>query len=554
MQREAGQGCFNSQHVASAPPALSASFQSSSEEVATAPQTATAVSEQGRGHGYGYEQGLVSADSCASDESLRITKSLEEILEQARSIRNHSSSQRDGTASAGAGAGASAGAGGGPGGGPPFSSRESANPVPQPQRAATPRKSHGGGRTKSVASSGVRGGGHNSNASSTATPRGGVAVALTPRRHAKAKATISTSTSGVGQGHMQRQTTPVLGDHSSVKNTKLAATSRHSASSSNRSASGPLGNGRSGSRAGARRPRLSGSQSQSSATPPGRSEVAGKREEQEQEQAQEVMEFGGTATEVASNLKSGMWAGVARYEAARRGFVGRHGSNGDSSISTGGGEAAKSSHQEFEAAEEALLRGLDSDSVAGASCLLSQRQNAAQPDPLFLLSRELLLSGHEPHPDLASERDFRNLDHRGAGSAGGVCPRLGEDSDDKGNVVGREEPRESVGLDRLEEVTRLQRSLVMLLDELEGRRELLLHEFQRKERRGASATRGGSHGRAGRAGVDNGRDGGMNLALRELEDWYCWNKVGCAVIGIMDVVLLMCYCLSVSENVPSLQC
>lgn len=231
-----------------------------------------------------------------------------------------------------------------------------------------------------------------------------------------------------------------------------------------------------------------------------------------------------------------MWEEVARYEAARRDFVGQtDGSNADSGCksgcSTGGHEAAKSSLHDLEAAEGVLLRGLDSDSGDSRGGRCPQGQNGARPDPRFLEWRELVLSEHQ----LASEREVGSRDDGGRGTAGDVDPRVGEDAE--AVLAGREESWDavSVGVDRLDEVTRLQQSLLMLLDEVEGRRELLAHEFEQRKRRAATATRGGSDGRRTEVDVDDGRAGrgGMDRALREFEVWYCWNKVRCFGSGAL---------------------
>eukprot|EP00752_Nemacystus_decipiens_P011375 g10109.t1 len=549
-QQEAEQGRSHGAHVTSATPAMSTrvGYQESSADGAATPQSAPAASEQRPGHGHGHDHGRrsvsVSVNSCASDapdESLRITESLEEILEQARSIRTSDSLQRIGTGGGGGG--------GGDGG-----------------RATS---------ASSASSSNIRsgGGGLHSNASFSTTPQATMAVAMTPRVHSKAGAVAtgaspvsgasprscissspSASTMGVGRRQLHRQTDPVPGHQSRVHNTgaagkvskgTTAAASSHS--SSRRYASGPRESERTVRRTGARRARSSSSQS--SVTPPECPEFAG-RQKQGPEQEQEAVEYGEEETEVASNLKSGMWEEVARYEAARRGFVGLYdsssnsnsnrgfsGYSGDSDDSTGGGAVARSSRHDFEGAEEMLLRQLDLGSGSGDSSSGGQVQgenfDQTRPDPQLLQLRQLLLSGHEREPQVsvAAERDFRSRDHdgHGADSGEGVRPGVGVGEDGEGNAAGGGEPTGLVGLDRLGEVIRLQRSLVMLLDELEGRRELRVHELEQGKRNVGvtTSTRGGKHdhGRAGFAEVGDGGAGGMGMALRDLEDWYGRNKV-----------------------------
>eukprot|EP00903_Cladosiphon_okamuranus_P017344 g15979.t1 len=243
------------------------------------------------------------------------------------------------------------------------------------------------------------------------------------------------------------------------------------------------------------------------------------KQEQEREMEREMGESGATAaeTEVASNFKSGMWAEISRYEAARRRFIG--GNCGSKDGGGDGDEATKNWLRDLKAAEDVLLRGLDPDSAACCSAICLQGQNGASPDSEFLQWRELLLT----QPQLASQRGFHSHDHGGAGSADGADPRRGEDG--KGNVVGRGESKDWMGLGTLEEVARLQRSLLMLLDEVEGRRELLAHEFQQTKRNVATAKRGGSDGRRAEVVDGDERAGGMDRALRVFEDWYCWNKV-----------------------------
>lgn len=460
---------LNGRHKASATPAISASFRGSSMGVAA---------EQGHG------QGLESVDSYGLDESLRITESLEEILEQARSIRTSNSRQHVGTAGAGAAAG-----------GATFSrERASSATATAAQRAATatPRRSTIGDRTKPEALPSTRSGGgrvgrapgrHNS---------------TTPRAHSVGKA------AGAG---------PVSSASRRSESLRNSSTSRVGP---NPSRSGPSGTGRSGSHVGALKSRLSSSQSsQTKLGRPGHPDKQEQKQGHEQEQEQEVTGSGAAATEVASNLKSGMWAEVARYEAARLRLSGKNrGSNGG-----GDDEAAKNSLQHLKAAEEVLLRGLDSDSAACCGSRYPQGQNGVLPDSQFLQWRELLLT----QPQLASERDFHSHDHAVTGSTGGADPQCREDG--KGDVAGRGGSRDWMGLDKLEKVTRLQRSLLMLLDEVEGRRELLAHEFQETKRNAATPTRGGSDGRRAEVVDDDTKRDGMDRALRVFEDWYCWNKV-----------------------------
>lgn len=556
--RESEQGRLSARHVASAitdttaDTSPSSSFRDPSAEVAAAPQPATIGRTLSRP-----EQ--APADSHGSEESLRITKSLEEILEEARSIRTCTS---NGPRQVGISTTATAGA--------CAASRERGTmaKATAAERAAMAAPGGGnrsnavGGRAKSVASPSIRSGGrgrgrgvgrappggHNSNPNPNTTTR----AAAAPRLRSKAKAAgatlessasrcskTGTRTSTFGAG----QITPVFGHRhrSGVGNTRSAGTARQStaaASSHSGGSSGAFGPGGSkgiGSRVAARR-KPSLSSSPSSAPQPGRPEGPGKQD-QEQKQGQEVSGPGAAATGsiskvVSANLTSGMWEEVARYEAARRRFVGRNGSSNSGDTSGGAGSssgAATSSRQVLEAAEEALMRGLDSDS--GASCISgclqggSQGQNGKQPDPQFVEWRKLLSSQSQ----LPSQREphSRLFDRHGTGSGDGdgVDRRCQEDG--KGDMAEGEDSRglEEVGPERLEEVQRLQRSLLMLLDEVEGRRELLAHEEQQRKRN--VAAHGGSDGR--RAEREDGGGTDRALPLREFEDWYCWNKVevGC---------------------------
>lgn len=540
---EAGQGRLDGRDSASATAAMPMNVRGSSAEAAGGDRTAGVSSEHRRG------QDLLSVDSYASEESLRITKSLEEILEQARSIRTSNGPQTVG------GAGGVSGAA--------WSSRERATvataTASAAERAATPasRTSTVGARAKSAASSSVRigigdtraragiapSGRHGSTAINQA-PRAAVPATTTAARrvHSRAKAADappasraprrshgSTSSSEVGQGH------PVPGRSRfravSVSDTRPAGNSAQSTAAASIHSGGSTLTGRgkvrerSSGRVGAGRAGTSISPSTGNSGKP----------THEQEQEQEVARAGAAApaagtgsvsTDVATNLEGGMWEEVARYESARRRFMfmGQNDSSSGSGSGTGD-ETAKSSrqHHDHEAAgvdaEKVLLRGLESGSGASVCGGRPQSQSPPLPDPQYFQWRELLLSENQ----VASEhhRDFHSCDPSGIGIGGasGVDVRYrgreGDTLNADGNSTRLREARNGVGLGvhEWEEIMRLQRSLEMLLDELEGRRELLAHEQQQRER--DLATRGGSDG--------SGR--GVDQALWELEEWYCWNKV-----------------------------
>lgn len=246
--------------------------------------------------------------------------------------------------------------------------------------------------------------------------------------------------------------------------------------------------------------------SQSTAAKSGRSKYPGK-----EKQAMAVTTAAVTgSTDVTANLASEMWEQVTRYEAARRRFIGRNDVNSSRSSSSGGNKAGKNWRGAFEAAEEALLHDLEADSFSSCHGGYTEGRHNAGPDPQFLDLREALLSqpsSSEPEP--CPQRELHNRDRLGVGT----------DSQFRvGSTAGPEKSRGRIELDRLDEIQRLQRSLLMLLDELEGKRELLAHE--ELQRKGRKTAEGGGDGRS-----TDGSGEGTRRSLHEFEDWYCWNKV-----------------------------
>lgn len=74
----------------------------------------------------------------------------------------------------------------------------------------------------------------------------------------------------------------------------------------------------------------------------------------------------------------------------------------------------------------------------------------------------------------------------------------------------------------------LQRSLLMLLDEAEGKREVFAQEERRRERNtGVEPWRG----RDPRQREERSDEGGLSRLLQEFEDWYCRNKVRIRLVG-----------------------
>ncbi|CAN0526797.1 unnamed protein product, partial [Ectocarpus sp. 8 AP-2014] len=185
------------------------------------------------------------------------------------------------------------------------------------------------------------------------------------------------------------------------------------------------------------------------------------------------------AAEIAANIESGMWEEIVCYEAARARFLGR---DDGSSGSSGGdvGSMGHSSRAEFEAAEESLLRDLDAPgSVGSCGNGYPQARGSPLPDPAFFRWRDRgrQAPGYDatPRQDVCHDQDLLGGDN--AGCTDLHCPERSE-----GCAVGAGEAQGQCEVGRLREMQLLQRSLLMLLDEAEGKREVFAQEERRRER------------------------------------------------------------------------
>ncbi|CAM9534383.1 unnamed protein product, partial [Ectocarpus fasciculatus] len=476
-RRKAGQGRFSSRQgsradgcgVASTTTGGQARWRGSSSEIPTALDTATtqaAFSETSTSPRNGRR--VSTNDSAFSQESSRITKSLEEILEQARSIRTSSASK---TASAGHSDAIGA------------------------KRAGIP----------SSGSSSVRGGCFKAarsvteKARSTASSSSGGRVGAAPGGSTKrANSVPGRPSCQAGTGTIRKATSPLVATRDNER--------RGNASSRSGNESGS-------SRSGAIRSRFTTSQ---------RSATQSECSEHPGEPAQALVApeaaVNEVAAEIAANLESGMWEEIVCYEAARARFVGRDdgrsGSSGGNDGSTG-----YSSRAEFQAAEESLLRDLDAPGLDG-SCADGYPQARGSPlsDPVFFRWREILRGRQAPD---ATPRQYvyHGQDVLGGGNAG--CTDLYCPGRSEGCTAGAGEAHGQCEVRSLTEIQRLQRSLLMLLDEVEGKREVFAQEERRRQRdTGVETWRGRDTGqREERSGK-----GDMGRLLQEFEDWYCWNK------------------------------
>ncbi|CAM9749426.1 unnamed protein product, partial [Hapterophycus canaliculatus] len=494
-QREAGSGRFEALHQAK--PGVSGAASSNAEkntnlreslaETTAAIGTATAgdsISEtltpssprDGR---------LVVSDFDffgTSEDSSRITKSLEEILEQARSIRISNSHNETAGAERKTG-----GSGSGSGSGSIIISSD-------PSKAVGSRR--GKGQSRASSRSGVRGaptgatdaiprpaGSSILRGGARAQPAGSASNALLS--HAKRRSSTGTAC----HARAQPGCTPEQGRAASGRRGGETATSRHRP--------GARSNGSQGSQPTA--PRLQCSD-----------------------------RLGAAAADVAANLESGMWEEVARYQMARGTFMARNGGGSTNSGGGGGGGGAGTrSGEDLEVAEYALLRSLDGASSAPASGAdkWPESPQGPQPDPAFLEWRKRLLS------PLPCERAGRTYP-RDPGSQ----RRIGTDDADgaksgKGRRLGACEAEAQGELGTPEEVERLQRSLLMLLDEVEGRQQLRAHEeLQRQRTDGAKLWKGRDSSRQGQRGSV---EEDSRRLTEEFENWYCWNMVGAALVGVL---------------------
>lgn len=409
-------------------------------------------------------------DSAVSQESSRITRSLEEILEQARSIRTKNISTTVST-----GQSDEAGA----------------------KRAEIPGSS----------SSSVRGGCLKAarpvtgKARSTALSSSGGRVGVAPGAGIKRANSVPQRPScQAGTGTTKKSTSPMVATRD---NERRGNASRRS------------GNESGSYRSGANRSHFTSCQR--SATQSECSEHPG---EQTQALVAPEAAVNEVAAEIAANLESGMWEEIVCYEAARARFLGRD--NGSSGSSGGGdGSMGHSSRAEFEAAEESLLRDLDAPGVGG-SCAdgYPQARGSPPPDPVFFLWREMLRGQLAPGYGATPRQDVcHGQDLLGGGSAG--CTGLHSPERSEGCAAGAGEAQGRCEVRTLREIQRLQRSVLMLLDEVEGTREVFAHEERRRERDMGVET---SRGRDTRQREERSDARGMGRLLQEFEDWYCWNK------------------------------
>lgn len=424
---------------------------------------------------------LVSNCFGMSEDSSRITKSLEEILEQARSIRSSNSSKEiwGSAPSRERKTGASGSISSGPG------------------KAASSR----GGKGQRTASSGSGVGGV-AMSTRTATPR------TASRSSTGTKAKPAGSASSALHGHQKRRSSTGTAHRGTSQPDGVSAQGSTSSSRrggetvTHRSEAGPTL--KEGSQSAAMRSQRSGSLGNE------RPKVGAAASEPAASAA---------AADVVANLESGMWEEIARYQAARGRFMAKNGVSSSSNSSGSFGDAGTSSHEDFHAAEEAMLRGLEGAGSAssGNDDRCPESRYGPQPDPAFLEWRQRLLSQlhceragitHPRDPDSQGRLDVGSID----GTKHGECRKL--------------RGREAEAQGTLEEVERLQRSLLMLLDEVEGRREVIAQDnLRRKRTESAKCWVGGDGTRQGQGQGGSGEEDPARI-LREFEDWYSWNMVG----------------------------
>lgn len=195
-------------------------------------------------------------------------------------------------------------------------------------------------------------------------------------------------------------------------------------------------------------------------------------------------------------------AEIARYSAARNRLMG---------LRTGGDATSKGAGQTFHEAEETLLQALDSE----RSCPVeSTTGRCPKLDPRFVAWQNLL--HQQPSLDREGGRGQDVARYHGASVWASAGPRFVEHVNHGGQRAAEELGRVRQGSEEWGHTERLQHSLLMLLDELEGRRAVAANE----ERGWRSTT--AAHGWSG--GNAEGDDDDSSLRL--FEDWYCWNKVG----------------------------
>ncbi|CAM9156359.1 unnamed protein product [Ectocarpus sp. 12 AP-2014] len=480
-RRKAGQSRFDGRQgskaagcgVASATTDGQVRCRSASSEASTALDTATtpfAISETSPSPRNGHQ--VSTNDYADSQESSRITKSLEEILEQARRIRTSNVSK---TVSAG------------------LSDATGAKraDIPSSGSSSVPR-----GYPKAARS--VTG-----KAQSTASSSSGGGVGVAPgARSKRANSVPGRPSYHAGTGTIRKATSPLVATRDNERRGNAISRS---------------GNESGSSHSGAHRSHVPSSQ---------RSATQSECLEHVEEQAQALEASEATVNEVAAgiaaNLESGMWEEIVCYEAARARFLGRdEGSSGSSGGD--GGSMGHSSRAVFEAAEESLLRDLDAPGLDG-SCAdgYPQARGSPLPDPVFFRWREMLRVRQAPRYDATPRQDVcHGQDLLGGDNAGCTdlhCPERSE-----GCAAGAGEAQGQCEVGRLREIQLLQRSLLMLLDEAEGKREVFAQEERRRERYTGVET---WRGRDTRQREERSDEEGMSRLLQEFEDWYCRNKAG----------------------------
>lgn len=514
------------------------SFQHPSAEVITVPNMVSienVISHQ-------YQDSMYS---CASEESSRINKSLEDILEQARSIRTSNSKDVGDSAI------------------PRVKIRESGQAAAITTASASCDGRGGGGhgvRPTAGSSRSGRGGSISASSScamewaspgeSNATPQ----AAQVPRVNSEAKAVGSVSSASqarrcfradslLSRSESSSGHPPCLNCIGATGKALPSTVAAHSLLRSTANHPGPRGRESVLSRSGSSKSRLS--DSQSTAAQSGRSEYPGK-----QYQTGVVPVAAVWGSEVMKNLESELWEQIVRYETARRRCIGQNGIKGSSNSSTSCGyRAGKPWHGGFEAAEEALLHGLQEDSLFPYNSGVTDGRDNARPDPHFLDLRHCLFSNASSESKPYLQREMYNQDRLGA--------RSGTDSEYReGSTLGPEESSRWIEVERLHEIERLQRSLLMLLDELEGKREVLAQGKLQSKGRTAARQEGDERPMRGDGG------GGTHGSLHEFEAWYCWNKVRRVVryseyyIALSGSQLSQLCCFSVDGRVdlPHLSC
>lgn len=177
--------------------------------------------------------------------------------------------------------------------------------------------------------------------------------------------------------------------------------------------------------------------------------------------------------------------------------------------------------QRMQPDEEALLRALVGNEACrvGAEANMGSRALATTRDPRFTAWCDL--------PRRQTQQNRTHIPVQCQGIADTDPRRSSGGYDTK---PGSREGVEVIGTAGWTEVGRLQQSLMMLLDEIEGRREVALSEHRDGEGRPGGA-RGGRRASAGRNLYDQG--------LGSFEDWYCWKKVSQVVRSSLTHALLV---------------